>query len=377
MLNICDINRCTGCSACYNICPKKAISMIKDKFGFYIPKIDNEKCIDCKMCQRVCQVNVEPSKNKPIITYAVYNKDDKKRAESTSGGIASLLSNKMIEMNGVVAGCKIDNNLKVIHSIAKNYQELDQFKNSKYVQSYLGNIFLEIKNYLENNKKVLFIGTPCQVSGLKCYLQKDYDNLFTVDIICHGVPSINFLEDHIKEIEEKYKIKCDNFKFREGNAYKFQVFSNNKLYYSKNSNEDYYLKGFLSGVLNRKSCFSCKHTNEKRVSDITIGDFWGIGKEKEFIDNGVKDVSVALVNTNKGHEFLLKCKDELFIEERPTMEAIKGNRPLQRPGIIDKRYDKFRSEYVNGGFKKASSKCFKYEIIRYKIKTIVKRLINK
>ena len=377
MLNICDVNKCTGCSACYNICPKNAISMVKDKFGFYIPEIDDEKCINCKMCQRVCQVNIDFKRNKPIITYAVYNKDDKKRAESTSGGIATLLSNKMIEMNGVVVGCKFDDNLKVIHSIANYYEELDKFKNSIYVQSYMGNVFFTIKDYLENNEKVLFIGTPCQVSGLKCYLQKEYDNLFTVDIICHGVPSINFLEDHIKGIEKKYKIKCDNVKFRKENAYQFQAFSNNKVYYSKNSNEDYYLKGFLSGVLNRRSCFSCKYTNDERVSDITIGDFWGIGKEKEFIDNGVKDVSVALVNTNKGHDLLLKCKDELFIEKRPTKEAIMGNRPLQRPGIMDKRYDKFRIKYINGNFQDASSKCFKYEIIRYKIKTIVKRLIRK
>ena len=205
MDTICDIEKCTGCSACLNCCPKDAIEMVEDTFGFLYPKTDNSRCIDCELCRKICPVNYHTPKTYPIETFAAYSVDPEDRLTSTSGGAASVFSRFVLSQNGVVYGCSGKNIEHVEHVRIDKQAELNQLKGSKYVQSETGLLFRKVKSDLKAGFLTLFIGTPCQVAGIKSFLGKEYNNLITVDLVCHGVPSQRLLDENIK----KYKKQTD------------------------------------------------------------------------------------------------------------------------------------------------------------------------
>ena len=281
MIDIQEKNKCCGCHACYNKCPKNAIEMIEDEKGFKYPKINNEKCINCGLCDKVCPIINNPKIQNEPKAYACINKDEKIRMQSTSGGIFTLLATVIINKGGVVFGASFNNDFKVIHTYTETIEELEKFRGSKYLQSDINNSYKKAKDFLDNDRFVLFTGTPCQIEGFKSFLGKEYEKLYLQDIICHGVPSPKVWDEYKKYRENKAgaKLKGMSFRSKYGTTWgKYHVnmkFENDKNY-DMFHNDDVYMKAFLNHLSLRESCTDCKFKKKNRLSDITLADFWGI-----------------------------------------------------------------------------------------------------
>ena len=359
MLNVKDKNKCSGCKACYNICPKNGIKMVTDEEGFWYPKVNEDICIQCGLCEKVCpEINVynnDKSYDKPMVL-AAWNKDKDKRIASSSGGIFLSIGEWIISQDGVVFGAGYDNNFQVIHKEVRSLEELDELKGSKYVQSDINDSYMKTKANLGNNKKVLFVGTPCQIAGLYNYLQKDYNNLFTCDLVCHGVPSPEVFKRYIGWLEKIYGSRIKRIAFRH-KKYGWKLYSvsfqfENDTEYSKILKEDPYLLGFLRDYYLRPSCYTCIYAKLPRISDITLGDFWGVANRYPELDDD-KGTSLLLINSNKGKCLLENCKDSIYIFHCDLEHAIRGNpcivKPVNRPKLREKFFEDFGNkdfEYV-------------------------------
>ncbi len=369
---LCSRENCTGCFACYNICPREAITMEEDEYGYIYPIINNDKCINCKLCEKSC-----PSLNKinlkyPIKCYAARTKDEAILKKSTSGGIATLLAQKIIENGGVVYGAAYNDKCEVNHIRIDDINELDRLQGSKYVHSYIKDAFQSVKKDLLTSKNVLFIGTPCQVAGLRKYLVKKYDNLYTVDIICHGVPSQKFLKEEVKRLNnDSLNIDRVNFRDKEFNCYTFSIVKNKKNIYSQSWNENPYFYTFMDSITYRENCYNCLYAKPERVSDITIGDFWGLKYDSIFYNDREKGVSVVLIITDRGNKLIDLIKSQINIEEREIDEAINGNTQLRQPSKRSKYVDKFKLIYKkNNFFYETYRKTCKKHLLKEKIKSI-------
>lgn len=374
-----DKSTCCGCHACYNVCPKDAITMKEDEKGFKYPVIDKEKCIECGLCRKVCPVlNSEKIENKPI-AYAAYNKDEKVREESSSGGIFTLLAEEILNRNGIIFGASFDEQFNVCHTYIENKKELGKFRGSKYVQSSIGDTYKKAREFLENNRYVLFTGTPCQVEGLKSFLRKNYDKLYTQDIICHGVPSPKVWEkykEYRKEID-KGNLQEISFRNKDNGWKEYNVnfeYDNNK--YINNHNKDLYIKAFLQDIALRDSCYNCLFKKKNRISDITLADFWGIENVLPEMDDN-KGTSLVIVNSNKGKELIEKIKNKIIYQEVNFEEAIKCNPSMTKSVGMNKNRDKFFDNIDNMKFDKLVKKYTSHNnIIKRalgKIKRIIKR----
>ena len=301
-------NKCCGCTACFNICPAKAIDMVPNQKGFYIPNINLSKCISCNLCSNVCQINNTPLGHAPSEKYAVVNYDTDVRMKSSSGGLFWLLLTSMFEHYGKNFHCfgvKLDNNLTAVYTRADSLEECTDFRGSKYVQSDLGNTFTQISELLIQGHAVMFVGAGCQCAGLKNYIKTKNipdDQLFIVDIICHGMPSNKMWKSYISEIEKRAGCKLVTYQFRNKHAgwrgqHPYAVFENGVVA----ENDKLFLSyGKLFGNLSlNTTCYSCKYANIERIGDITMGDYWGIEKSTCTFDDG-HGVSVCLINTQKG-----------------------------------------------------------------------------
>ena len=301
-------NNCCGCSACAAVCPKDCIVMTPDTEGFLYPLVDSVKCIDCGLCEKVCHEIHPYDEHIPIKVYAAMNNDVEIRTSSSSGGLFYAFAQKAIQQGGVVFGARFDKNWQVIIDYARTLHEAKAFMGSKYVQARIENSYLNAKKMLDEGTFVLFSGTPCQIAGLKHYLRKDYEKLVTVDFICHGTPSPKvwrkYLDEVLKGGKEARKIEFRNKK----NGWKRFNFH---ICYNEDSksvsilskfDEDIYMKGFLSDLTLRPSCYSCKSKSGRSSSDITIADFWGIESIHPNIDDD-KGTGLVFLNTAKGIDF--------------------------------------------------------------------------
>lgn len=328
MISITEKHKCCGCSACVQRCPKGCIEMREDEEGFLYPQVDLDACIDCGLCEKVCPVILQAEKREPLACYAAYNPDESVRRESSSGGIFSLLAEKTINEGGVVFGASWNEHWQVAHSYTETREGLTQFRGSKYVQSVIGESYKQAEEFLKTGRKVLFSGTPCQIAALKLFLRKDYDNLLTVDFICHGVPSPGVFRAYLQE-ELHYRItgkrkhipfvpneglslppeatithigfrdKCSGWK-----SYSFRCMyqTNGDIQeFAEDLGTNTFLKGFLTDLYLRPSCHKCPAKSLKSGSDITIGDFWGFEDMPEMKDDD-KGISAILVNTQKGQD---------------------------------------------------------------------------
>lgn len=358
MLEVCSKEICTGCFACYNVCPKSSISMEYDLDGNLYPKIKQETCVDCGLCKKVCAAKNDSQFCEAEDVYAAWAKDEAERKSSSSGGVAAVFSKWMLENEGVVFGAAFNREKELHHIMAEQIDELEKLKGSKYVQSKVGDTYKQIKEKLQLSKKVIFFGTPCQVDGLLHYLGREYSNLVTVDLICHGTPSPKYLKEHINYIENKIKKKAKKVTFRGKNDFCFTLYDEkDKVIYKMFKEYDTYFKGFLEGLFYRKNCYTCKYARKERVADITIGDFWGLGDEKEFLGDKSKGVSVVILNTDKGKRFFETCKSLFMFEKRTLEEAVKGNHNLRKPTPFHPKYEQFQEVYHQYGFEKAAKKC--------------------
>lgn len=321
---------CTGCSACLNICPVDAITFVPNDRGFLVPEVDESKCIRCKKCLIVCP-SLSSLQNeryhKPDV-YAAWNKDEAIRVDSTSGGVFSALAEAIIVRGGYVIGAEYDDKFCVRHTIINGQKQIRHQRQSKYTQSDLGFVFRKIKELLDADALVLFCGTPCQSAGLQKYLSKDYDKLFCCDFICRGVISpkvyMKFLSDVCPDKTSLQKVHFKNKDFG-WNRFSTKLTFQDGSFYQKDRNDDYYMRGYLRHNLYlRDCCYQCDYKVLPRVSDISLGDFWGISNYDPKLDNE-QGTSVVLVNSEKGKLLFNWAEDNLIITERVLDEVLAGN----------------------------------------------------
>ena len=334
-ITVAEKEKCSGCHACKAECPKKCITMVTDHDGFLYPKVDSSACILCGKCEKVCQyIHHLIATNTPI-AYACYNLDAEARERSSSGGIFILLSNWIIQQDGIVYGAAFsDDGLSVHHIAVNDSNELYKLQGSKYIQSIIGDSYEKVRINLEDGRFVLFTGTPCQIDGLLHYLKKDYARLFTQDIICHGVPSSKVWRKYIA-----YQQECHNARlltdplpsFRSKNngwkKYSVSLLFNDDSRYLSFYRDDFYMKAFLGNLSLRPSCYQCHSKSKQRNSDITLGDFWGIEEQCPDMYNSM-GTSLVIVNTEKGRKLLEQIKDYLKYQAVDYEKAITDNTPL-------------------------------------------------
>lgn len=384
MIEIKNKVECCGCYGCYNICPTKAIEMVEDEKGFKYPSVNNEKCVDCGLCEKVCPIlNNKKEEKKDIKVYACMNKNTDTRMKSSSGGIFTLIASYILDLDGVVFGAKFDDDFQVIHSFIEHKEELYQFRGSKYVQSKIGDMYKKAKKFLEQNRYVLFTGTPCQIEGLYSYLGKEYEKLYTQDIICHGVPSPMVWRKYLQEFNIKYKGKPKEISFREKSNTGWNNFEM-KLQYDTDSyitshNEDIYMKAFLYNICLRDSCYACNFKKKDRISDITLADFWGINNiDKEMNDN--KGTSLVIINSKKGNQLFEKIEQNTICKEEDFEEAVKYNPSMISSVKMHKNRENFFKGLENNDLEVLVKKYTKiplYRKILRKSKAIVKKIIKK
>jgi len=330
-----DKSECCGCTACLHSCPVSAISFVEDKEGFMYPEINDEACINCGLCERVCPFEHPEYKNDehPAV-FASLLKDKEERKKSSSGGLFYVLAKLIIEKGGVVYGATLDNQLNVVHVGVDCLDDLAKLRGSKYVQSDLNKVFLDIREQLKSDRWVYFVGTGCQVAGLKSYLRKDYPNLITSDLVCHGVPSQKLFSTHVKYLEEKYHGKVSNYQFRDnatwGGCELFQLTNpQGNIKHIRNSSYELspYLYSFMYAFTYRHSCYNCKFAQIPRQGDITLADYWGVRSFFPQIDTS-KGVSLILVNNSKGKEIWEKVKDKVEFYTSTVDDGAKFNSNL-------------------------------------------------
>lgn len=383
MIDIKNKEQCCGCHACYNICPKNAIIMQEDEKGFRYPIIDRDKCIQCGLCEKVCPIIKNAQIQNEPIAYAAYNKDEEIRKVSSSGGIFTLLAEVILEEKGVVFGASFNKKHEVYHTYIENKNELDKLRGSKYLQSSINDTYKKAQEFLKNGRYVLFTGTPCQIEGLKSFLRKDYDKLYTQDIICHGVPSPKVWNKYIQFREKKDREEPTKISFRnkDGGWKLFNMkFEYSNFEYRKNENEDIYMQAFLRNTTLRDSCYNCSFKKKNRISDITLADFWGIENILPEMDDN-KGTSLVIVNSEKGQELLNKIIEKMIYKRVDLDSALKYNPSMTNSVNKEKNREKFFENLDKIEFDKLVKKyTYKPNIIRRiigKIKMTIKKVIKR
>lgn len=390
MIKIIDPADCCGCSACQSICPKQAISMKPDSMGFLYPEVDNAKCVDCGLCDKVCSFNDDYDKSLNLESPEVYGARHKNINEvetSRSGAVFISISDWILKNRGAVYGAGFTDHFRVVHKRAITKEERDEFKGSKYVQSDLQGVFLQVKDDLKNGMIVLFSGTPCQTSGLNAFVGTKYrDKLYLVDIVCHGVPSPFIWRDYISFFENKYCESIVKVSFRDK---EFCGWADHKESFSLSNGKKiinkYYTDLFYDHIMFRHSCGNCHFCNTTRPSDITIADFWGWEKTDPNINIDDKGLSLVLVNTEKGRLLWEAVKNDLNYIPAKLEDCLQPN--LQHPSEIHPERMKFEEMYKAKGFEYVMKKycdfgfvgklkVLKRRFVR-KIKSVIKRLLGR
>lgn len=383
MNQICKDKDCTGCGTCSSICHYDAIKMKIANNGFLYPVIDTNKCIGCKQCITHCPSIGIIQKKSPISCYLSWTNNKRERINSSSGGVFSTIASYILEHKGIVFGAAYDDNMNVCHRSIESKQELALLQGSKYVQSNLKNTYKEVLFFLKKNRLVYFVGTPCQISGLYKYLNKEYSNLLTSDLICHGCPSNNLFKQQINELKTKTGGTIVDFKFRSklrfGQGYDLHIVcKKNKKYISKFYNAELmpFFYGFWHNITLRESCYSCKYTTLERMGDITLADYWLVKKTHPKIKTS-KGTSLILVNSEKGEKILLQCKREksLTLIEDDVRNAIKIQGHLRHPVKMPLKHTVFMRDYEDLSWEELKRKyltpTLSY-IIKMRIRNIVK-----
>ena len=367
-ISIIGNKQCTGCFGCYNICPVNAIEMKYDKEGFYKPNI-LENCIECGKCEKVCPVIKSEKSNKYIKTYGAWSNNEEILLNSSSGGIFSELALEILNEDGIIYGVSWENG-NVKHKRIERKEELKELRGSKYLPSFIGKSYKEVVEDLKNNKKVLFSGTPCQIAALNKIVKSD--NLITIDLICHGMPSY---KSYKKYCDEEFRNPVTKVDFRSKGTgwinysliYYTNILKNNYHYMDK------FFFGFLKDIYLNEPCYACKFkgtkNGEKREADITLADFWGVPKEL-FNKNGV---SLVITNNEKGEEIFSKIKNKIFFKEVSLETGIKGNPSFYKSCTRPKERDMFYKDFDKLSFNELSDRYFRVPSL---MERRIKRILN-
>ena len=378
MIRITDKKDCCGCTACANICTHGAITMQPDALGFVYPKVDEAKCIDCGLCDKVCQFNgnYDCSLNLPKPkAFAVRHYEFDEVMMSRSGAAFVAISDYILEHGGVVYGVGYKDHFRIAHKRAVTKEERDEFRGSKYVQSDLTGIFRLVKDDLKHGLTVLFSGTPCQTSGLNAFVGKKYrENLFLVDIVCHGVGAPFVWKDYLSYLEKEQKDTIQKVNFRD-KEYGWSAHVETFGFKHTPRVKRRYPYRFYHSVMFRPSCNHCHFANIKRPSDITLGDLWGWQKIDSSLNADNKGINLLLLNTQKGVEFFDKIKESLKIKCLLDGTYLQPN--LINPTKAHFGHDKFERDYLEKGISYIVNHNYDADTLFAKFKSIVKRAKQK
>lgn len=382
MIEILHKEDCCGCEACRQCCPHRCISMKKDEEGFLYPITDKTKCVECGLCERVCPVLNPYDEHLPISISAFTHSDESIRMNSSSGGFFTKIATAIIEQGGVVFGACFDEEWRVVHTYIDKKEKLPLLQGSKYVQSSIGDSYISAKRFLQDGVPVLFTGTSCQIAGLKRFLRKDYDLLYTMDVICHGVPSPLVWKDYLHSISSVSDIESISFRNKSTGwkNYSFSLKKKDHTLFVESHAKNLYMKGFLNDFFLRPSCYNCHFKKGTSGSDFIIGDFWGVDKIFPVMDDD-KGASVVLIYSKKGEGLYKQCG--LIEQKIRYSDILKYNRCLEKCVAKEWYSNLFWSEYSKHGIiamKKVLD--IKYNISKlkrlyYKITTNISSIINK
>ncbi len=365
MKTVCKLDKCTGCTACVNICPHSAIS-IQDTMISLNAVINEDKCVNCNACEKVCHVNYPVTKFEPIKWYQGWSADPDIRSSSSSGGVAAALERAFVNDGGYVCSC-ICSKDGFVYAVTDKLEEIEKFKGSKYVKSNPAGVYKEIKTLLRQGRKVLFVGLPCHAAGIKKYVGRQYsDNLFIADLICHGSPSQKLLQLYLEQHNNSFA-SVHVVEFRKNN--KFCLSCDDK-YIAQKECLDKYTMGFLNALFYTENCYECQYASKERISDITLGDSWGSSMPAQEQSKGI---SLILVQTEKGGQLLKDSNVELF--DVDVENAVSNNHQLRHPSVkTDKR------GYFFAGLKKGKKidllvrKCYPKSSFKQWVKGILIKL---
>lgn len=378
MITIKNKKDCCGCAACYSICPKNCIEMKADEEGFLYPNVNKNICINCGLCEKVCPIiNRTLEKKTKQEGYLVQIKDEKIRAESTSGGAFTAIAKYVLDRNGVVFGVQYDKDLNVVHSYVENEADLKLYRNSKYVQSKIGDTFKQAKRFLDEGRWVCFSGTACQIEGLKNFLRKDYEKLITVDLVCRAVPSPLLWKKYVEYQKNKYGNDIKNILFRDKSFYGYNhsqmsiQISNGKKVYHNGLESDPMLRAMFSNICHRPSCYDdCVFKKRYRVSDYTIWDCFIVKKLTKGLDN--KGTTRVLIHSEKGKLFFKEVKENLNCKKIDANLLISDVVELTNSVKKNDRRQVFMKDLQRLEGKKLFNKYFKLTL-KVKIERLIRR----
>lgn len=361
--------KCCACYACVNICPKKCIHMEKDSTGSIYPRIDVTKCETCNRCKEVCPVLNPVELNKIQECFVAYSKNQLVRNESSSGGVATELSRLIIEQGGIVYGvASIGKEVK--YGRIDKFSDLEKIQGSKYVHSHIGDCFQLMKRDLKSGRVVLMIGLPCQIAGARSYFLNKYSNLYLVDILCHGAPAQDTFE---KTISFETNRMLTRVSFRDGNKYCLTGYNRDGEVFKSPYRANYWFNAFVEGYIFRENCYSCRYAGITRCGDITLGDFWGIGKRHAFYGEPEKGVNIVTVNTQQGWEIWHDVCGKVVYESRDIQEAIPYNHSLQRPATRPNNYSRYIELCAKKGTKKALLQAYINKTVFISLRRIIRK----
>lgn len=380
MDKVCDLEICTGCGVCVDVCHKQAITLDYGEGFFLHPIIDQDHCIDCGLCQKRCPIlNYDDSlKQENIATYAAWSTNKETYFESATAGLATEISRYYLSKGGVVVGCGYDEHMVATHRIGETEDDIKSFQKSKYVQSKATpNLYNDIKKLLEEGREVFFVGVGCQCYALRHFLRKDYPNLLVCDLVCHGGASGKLLKAHVARIENKIKKAIHAVTFR-GGQYdcSFTCYDNDgNVVYHKGQYTDEYFLAFMKRVIYRPSCYTCHFAGPRRIGDITLADFWGI--DKEFLrenGHGTHVVNMLMTNTKRGCD-CVEQQPNVIKKVRTLDEAIGGIDTLKEQCVKPDNYDVFYLS-LGEGFDKGVHKIYKRIYFKQNIVKILKAFLG-
>lgn len=365
MIQVSAPKDCCGCTACESICPHEAIKMQPDGLGFLYPIVDKNKCENCGLCEKVCTFHKDYDWSRNLaqpFVYAAKHKDLMEVAASQSGAAFAVLSDYILEQGGVVYGVGYGEHFRAIHKRAVTKNQRDEFRRSKYVQSDLKDVFFQVKNDLKSGLIVMFSGTPCQTAGLASFIGNRFrNNLYLMDIVCHGVPSPKVWDDYLSYLEKKEKMRITAVNFRDKGLKGWR--SHVESFCFDDTYTYTYTYTFYTHIMLRHSCGSCPYTNLQRPSDITVGDFWGIEKTKAAkLGEDNKGCSLMLINTEKGKGWFERIKDKMHTIQVSTEDCLQPN--LQSPSVLHPKRDEFEKDYIEYGLERTLKK---YNLMGWKI----------
>lgn len=382
-----DKNECCACGACVSVCPKNAISMQIDENGFSYPHIDHAKCIKCGACKRACGFQNQPPFCLPIKVYAASAKSKDVLNKSASGGAFAIVASNILSCGGYVYGAALEmqeGKLVPKHICISDVSQLSRLQGSKYVRSNVSAVYKEIKDKVQNGDLILFSGTPCQVASLKRFLGKDYENIFFIDIICHGVPEQQLFYDFIDYREKKLKGIITDFNFRDksrGQGYttRTEYERGGRKYYKTNKGEKFaYIRFFSKSFTLRENCYNCPYSQKERISDLTIGDFWGFSDEYPNrigeLFNEKDGISCILCNSSKGEELIENCRDALNIFQTDYSSVLRYNKQLNKPSFKPLQRAELYENYKSDGYEALEKYYWKHFFFE-KVKYIILELI--